>query len=161
MLTASAIAMAAVLAGGSAKAEDDVTAWRLFVSDHAAPVVNVIDALDGDKLASFKVKGPASLYRSESGETVYAVQGADGTVSAISSGVSFHDHGDHADIDIDDAKLLDVSLTGTKPAHFVERQGNIAQWFDGEDQARFFTEKAVEDGKLDVKTASVGAAHHG
>ncbi|MGW6780527.1 zinc metallochaperone AztD [Brucella pseudogrignonensis] len=161
MLTASAIAMAAVLAGGSAKAEDDVTAWRLFVSDHAEPVVNVIDALDGDKLASFKVKGPASLYRSESGETVYAVQGADGTVSAISSGISFHDHGDHADIDIDDAKLLDVSLTGTKPAHFVERQGNIAQWFDGEDQARFFTEKAVEDGKLDVKTASVVAAHHG
>ncbi|EMG52099.1 hypothetical protein WYI_18984, partial [Ochrobactrum sp. CDB2] len=96
MLTASAIAMAAVLAGGSAKAEDDVTAWRLFVSDHAEPVVNVIDALDGDKLASFKVKGPASLYRSESGETVYAVQGADGTVSAISSGISFHDHGDHA-----------------------------------------------------------------
>lgn len=46
------------LAGGSALAdEDDVTAWRLFVSDHAEPIVNVIDALDGDKLHIFSIKG--------------------------------------------------------------------------------------------------------
>ncbi len=162
MLTASALAMAVCMTGGSALAdEDNVTAWRLFVSDHAEPVVNVIDALDGDKLDTFKIKGPASLYRSESGKTVFAVQGSAGAVSAISSGISFHDHGDHADIDVDDSKILNVEWTGAKPAHFVERQGNIAQWFDGEDAARFITEKAALDGKSDVKTANVVAAHHG
>jgi len=162
MLSASALAMAVCMTGGSAMADDDnVTAWRLFVSDHAEPVVNVIDALDGDKLDTFKIKGPASLYRSESGDTVFAVQGAAGAVSAISSGISFQDHGDHADIDVVDAKLLDVEWTGAKPAHFVERQGNIAQWFDGEDAARFFTEKAVLDEKSDVKTVNIVAAHHG
>ena len=162
MLTASALAMAVCMTSGNALAEEDnVTAWRLFVSDHAEPVVNVIDALDGDKLESFKIKGPASLYRSESGETVYAVQGSAGEVSAISTGISFHDHGDHADIDVDDSKLLMVELSGSKPAHFVERQGNIAQWFDGEDAARFFTEKAALGEKLEVKTANVVAPHHG
>ncbi len=51
ILSASALAIAATLGGGAAFAdEDEVTAWRLFVSDHAEPVVKVIDALDGDFL---------------------------------------------------------------------------------------------------------------
>ena len=160
ILSASVVAIAATLGGGSALAED-VTAWRLFVSDHAEPVVNVIDALDGDLLDTFTVKGPASLYQSSSGETVFAVQGNDGAVSAISSGIAFHDHGDHADIDIDDPKLLDVQIEGAKPAHFVELQGYIAQWFDGEDEVRVFTEKAALEENLEIRTANVGAAHHG
>lgn len=159
---ASALAMAAALGGGAALADEaDVTAWRLFVSDHAAPVVTVIDALDGNLLDTFTVKGPASLYRTSSGETVFAVQGAAGEVGAMRSGIAFHDHGDHGDIDVEDAELLDVRLEGTKPAHFVEFQGNVAQWFDGEDTVRVFSEKAVLDGTPDIRTAGVVAPHHG
>ncbi|MBD0415140.1 zinc metallochaperone AztD [Oryzicola mucosus] len=161
-LGASALAIAATLGGGVAFAdEDDVTAWRLFVSDHAEPVVKVIDALDGDLLDTFKVEGPATLHRTSSGAAVFAVQGGAGEVNAIKSGIAFHDHGDHGDIDIDDAELLHVPIDGSKPAHFVEVQGNIAQWFDGEDEVRVFTEKAVLEDKLDVRTANVGAPHHG
>ncbi|MCO5145684.1 MAG: zinc metallochaperone AztD [Aquamicrobium sp.] len=163
ILTASALAIAATL-GGAALADDDdetVTAWRLFVADHSAPVVKVIDALNGDLVDTFTVKGPAALHRSSSGATVFAVQGAQGEVNAIASGITFHDHGDHADIDVDDPELLHVHIDGAKPAHFVELQGNIAQWFDGEDKVRVFTEKAVLDEKLEMRTASVGAAHHG
>ncbi len=162
ILAASALAIAAALGGGVAFAdEDDVTAWRLFVSDHAEPVVKVIDALDGDLLDTFTIESPASLYRTSSGEAVFAVQGAAGEVSAIRSGIAFHDHGDHGDIDIDDAELLHVHIEGAKPAHFVELQGNVAQWFDGEDQVRVFSEKAVLDETPDVRTASVVAPHHG
>lgn len=146
---------------GSAQAENDVNAWRLFVADHDQPVVNVIDALDGDKLASFKLKAPASLSRTESGAVVFAIQGSANAVSAISSGIAFHDHGDHADIDIDDAKLLKIELDGKKPGHFVERQGKIAQWFDGESSALLLTEQAVLAGKSDATKVSVVAAHHG
>lgn len=89
-------------------ADEDVTAWRLFIADHDKPVVNVIDALDGDKLATFNVKGPANLSRSESGATIFAIQGSAGVVSTIASGIAFHDHGDHADIDIDAPKLLSL-----------------------------------------------------
>lgn len=160
ILGASALAMAAAF-GGVAFADEDVTAWRLFVADHAEPVVKVIDALDGDLLETFAIEGPATLHRTSSGAAVFAVQGAQGEVHAIKSGIAFHDHGDHGDIDIDDAELLHVHIDGSKPAHFVELQGNIAQWFDGEDKVRVFSEKAVLDEKPEVRTAGVGAAHHG
>ncbi|WP_437614300.1 zinc metallochaperone AztD [Erwinia sp. V71] len=139
----------------------DVTAWRLFVADHDQPVVNVIDALDGDNIATFTVKGPATLHRSESGETVFAVQGSANTVSAIASGIAFHDHGDHGDIDIDPPRLLSTTFSGQKPGHFVERQGKVAQWFDKEKSAMLFTEQAVLKQKADTKVIDVVAAHHG
>lgn len=162
ILGASIFAIAAAFGGGAAFAdEENVTAWRLFVADHAEPVIKVIDALDGGLLETFTVKGPAALHRSSSGETVFAVQGAQGEVNAISTGISFHDHGDHADIDVDDAELLHVHIDGDKPAHFVEVQGNIAQWFDGEDEVRVFTEKSALDEKLEVRSANVVAPHHG
>lgn len=162
ILSASALSIAAILGAGAAFAdEDDVTAWRLFVSDHAEPVVKVIDGLDGDLLDTFKVEGPATLHRSSSGETVFAVQGSAGQIHAIRSGIAFHDHGDHGDIEVDDAELLHVHIDGAKPAHFVEVQGNIAQWFDGEDEVRVFTEKAVLDEKLELRRANVVARHHG
>src|SRR5690606_17936566 len=144
-----------------AHAEDEATAWRLFVSDHADPVVRVVDALDGDVLDTLTVSGPASLYATSSGQAVFAVQGAAGTVGAIATGIAFHDHGDHGDIDIEDAALLDVRFDGEKPAHFVELQGIVAQWFDGEDTVRVFSEKAVLEGNPEIRTANVGAAHHG
>lgn len=140
---------------------EDVNAWRLFVADHNKPVLNVIDALDGDKLNAFTLKGPATLYRSESGAVVFAVQGSANAVTAISSGVSFHDHGDHADIDVDEPALLNVEFTGTKPGHFVERQGNVAQWFDGENHALLFNEAGVLQGKNAATKVNVVAAHHG
>ncbi|MGI6247043.1 MAG: zinc metallochaperone AztD [Pseudochelatococcus sp.] len=164
-LSVPALALALGLAGGAfagnALADESVTAWRLFVSDHEKPVVHVIDALDGDRLGTFTVDGPATLHRTGSGETVFAVQGAAGKVSAIATGIAFHDHGDHADIDVDEPKLLDTVFSGQKPAHFVERQGIVAQWFDGEKAARVFSEKAVLDGKAEVRTVDVTAAHHG
>ena len=142
-------------------ADEDVTAWRLFIADHDKPVVNVIDALDGDKLATFNVKGPANLSRSESGATIFAIQGSAGVVSTIASGIAFHDHGDHADIDIDAPKLLPLELTGKKPGHFVERQGKIAQWFDGEDSAQILGESAVLKGQKNITKVNVVAPHHG
>ncbi len=162
ILGTSILAIAAALCGGTAFAdEDNVTAWRLFVADHAEPVVKVIDAIEGKLLDTFKLKGPATLHRSLSGETVFAVQGAQGEVNAISTGISFHDHGDHAELNVDDVELLHIHIDGDKPAHFVEVQGKIAQWFDGEDKVRVFTEKAALDEKLDVRSANVVSPHHG
>lgn len=161
-LSVSLLALGTVLGAGLANAEEaDVTAWRLFVSDHADGKVRVIDALDGNVIGIFDMKGPGSLYRSGSGETVFSIQGAAGVVSALATGIDFQDHGDHADIDVEDAKLLGFAMEGSKPAHFVEYQGNIAQWFDGEATARFFTEEGMLDGRVEIRTVDVGAAHHG
>lgn len=169
IMGASALAMAA-LAGHPAMAEtgaeadadaNEATAWRLFVADHSEPVVRALDALDGDVLATFALAGPATLHRTSSGETVFAVQGAAGAVGVIRTGIAFRDHGDHGDIEIGEPGQLAVRIDGARPAHFVERQGLVAQWFDGEDAARVFSEKSVLDGRPDVRVAAVAAAHHG
>lgn len=160
LLSTSALLLSTALFTPAALA-DEATAWRLFVSDHERGIVSVVDAVDGDLLETFETQGPATLHRSTGGETVFAVQGGAGRVSAFASGIAFDDHGDHADILIEDARALDFAMEGEKPAHFVERQGYVAQWFDGETQARFVTERGVLNGDAEVRTIDVGAAHHG
>ena len=160
-VSVAALAITLAAAGPAFGHDTDMTAWRLFVSDHSAAKVTAIDALKGRRLATFDLKGPASLYRSESGETVFAVQGSAGVISAIGSGIMFRDHGDHGDIEIEPAKLLTFALSGTKPAHFVERQGKVAQWFDGEDSVRLLSEDDVLAGKSEIRTVNVGKPHHG
>ncbi|WP_274426084.1 zinc metallochaperone AztD [Chelativorans sp. YIM 93263] len=144
-----------------ALADEGVTAWRLFVSDHERGVVSVVDPDARETLASFDIHGPASLYRSDSGETVFAVQGAADRVTAIASGISFDDHGDHADIEVEDARLLDVAFEGGKPSHFVEHGGDIAIFFDGDGRAMTTTERAILDGSAEVLEFDSGAPHHG
>ena len=156
-----AASMAFLLPGAVAFADDEVTAWRLFVSDHAEPIVTVIDALDGDVLEQFTLSGPAALHRSENGEAVFAVQGPAGVVTAISSGISFDDHGDHADIDIDPPRLTGAEFSGERPSHFVQNRGEIAAFFDGEGIARVFTSRAALDGEASYREVAADAPHHG
>lgn len=156
------ISTLALLAGlGSAAMAEDLTAWRLFVSDHAAPVVHVIDAVKGVSLAKFDIKGPAALYRSDSGEAVYAVQGDADLVTTIKTGIAFHDHGDHADIEVEDAALAGAEITGDYPVHFVEHDGHWATFFDKEGLARVFKEHEALEGHVETREVDSGAPHHG
>ncbi len=140
---------------------DDVTAWRLFVSDHAEPVVHVLDALTNEEITHFDISGPATLYRSNSGATVYAVQGAAGAVTAIGSGIRFDDHGDHADIDVSEPGLTGFSVEGQSPSHFVEHSGHFAAFFDGEGIARVFSESTALTGEGEVSEVKANVPHHG
>ena len=147
--------------GSSRAADETVSAWRLFVSTHEPPAVHVFDALSRKALAAFPMKSPGWLYRSESGETVFAAQRDAGKVSAIASGIGIQDHGDHGDIDVRGAKMLGFALQEEKPGHVVAHKGNVAFWFDGEPDARIVSESAVLSGKAKPRTVHVGAPHHG
>lgn len=160
LLGSSALALFAALAGG-ALADDTVTAWRLFVSDHARPVVTAIDAADGKVLDSFAISSPASLYRGDSGEAVFAVQGAAGAVAAIATGIAFDDHGDHADIDVDPPALTGFVAEGQSPSHFVEHSGHFAAFFDGEGIARVFSQSDALAGAGALREVAAAAPHHG
>lgn len=140
---------------------DEKEAWRLFVSDHGRGIVSVVDPISRVTLDTIPIKDPAGLYRTESGEIVFAVQGSAGTVQAIGTGIAFDDHGDHGDIEVGAARLLDFALSGVKPAHFVERRGEVAMWFDGEDTARLFAERDVLRGVAAPRKVAVSAPHHG
>lgn len=130
LASATAIALFLSLPAGAAFA-DDVTAWRLFVSDREQPKVTVIDAVKRETLDTLPIKAPASLYRSASGRTVFAVQGDAGAVTAIASGISFDDHGDHGDIDVEAPKLTGTEIAGQKPSHLVEHDGEFAAFSTG------------------------------
>ncbi len=158
-LGTSAIALLTGLAGPVLA--DDVTAWRLFVSDHAEPVVHVLDALTHEEITHFDISGPASLYRSESGAGVYAVQTSANTVSVIKSGITFHDHGDHADIDVADPALSEAEFTGEYPVHFVEHDGHWAIFFDKEGVARVFEEHEALEGHVETREIATSGPHHG
>jgi hypothetical protein len=143
-------------------ADDDVSAWRLFVADHAKPIVTAIDLATDKTLATIPLASPASLYATPSGEAVYAVQGTGNQVSVISSGIHLDDHGDHGDIEITNPVALEAVVTGTKPVHFVEHGGKIALFFDGEGKTRVLSEADWLDGD-GVATGEFdsGAPHHG
>ena len=158
-LKATTAALLAVTAGSAFGAE--VTAQRLFVADRDEAKVTVIDAISGAILDTIPVKGPAALYRSDSGETVFAIQGDAGAVTAISTGIALNDHGDHADIAVEAPKLTGSEITGPKPSHLVEHDGKFAAFFDGDGVARVFSEKVALDGGSATKEARTAAPHHG
>jgi len=141
---------------------EDVAAWRLFVGDHAEGKVTAIDFLKGETLATYPLKSPATLYATQSGETVFAVQGAGGQVSAIASGIAFEDHGDHGDIEITEPHLVEAALEGDKPAHFVEHDGKVAMFFDGSGKVSLFDAEAwVHEGTVSATELDSGTPHHG
>ena len=159
MLTASA---ALILAGTFAtSAQDTVSVWRLFVADHGEPVVRAIDLLTGDEIGIFPLASPATLYTTGSKAAVYAVQGGGNRVSVISSGLAFEDHGDHGDLEVSDPELLDVTLEGERPVHFVSHDGEIAVFFDGEGTAQLVRESQLLEGRAQTRTVATDAPHHG
>jgi hypothetical protein len=160
LINVSGLAVLAGLVAAPALAEEKA-AWRLFVSDHADPVIHAIDAETGKTINTFNVRQPASLYRTASGRAVFAVQGKGDVVSVLASGISFDDHGDHGDIDIQPPRLLDIEISGKKPSHFVEHDGDIALFFDGEGKARIVREADILAGKTDIRDIQTAAPHHG
>lgn len=91
---------------------DEMTAWRLFVSDHSEPKVTAVDAVKREVIDTFQVKAPAALYRSSSGAAVFAVQRDGNVVSTISTGIAFDDHGDHRDLDVEAPRLTGAEIAG-------------------------------------------------
>lgn len=141
-------------------ADDHASAWRLFIADHAAPTVTALDLATGATLDSFTLAGPASLYTTDG--AVFAVQGSANQVSAIDSGIALDDHGDHGDIAITEPALIEATLTGEKPAHFVEHGGKVAMFHDGSGKVDLFSAHDwVHQGELVTTQLDSGTAHHG
>ncbi|MBN8950798.1 MULTISPECIES: zinc metallochaperone AztD [unclassified Rhizobium] len=141
--------------------ENETESWRLFVADHSLPIVRTIDAASGKEIGRFDLEGYAALSLSQSGRTVFAVQGEKNVVNAIATGISLSDHGEHRDIELSDPKLLSVSIKGEKPGHVVTHGNDVAIFFDREDKFDLLSESDLVTGKADIRAFKTMAAHHG
>ncbi len=142
-------------------ADEGGETWRLFVADHTLPVVRAIDAKSGAELGSYNLKGYAALSASDSGRTIFAVQGDAGIVNVLSTGITLSDHGEHRDIEVSDPKLLPAAITGAKPGHVVTHGDDVVVFYDRGGKADLFAETALLDGKGQGAAIDTTAPHHG
>lgn len=142
-------------------ADEGADTWRLFVADHTLPVVRAIDAKSGAELGRYDLKGYAALSASETGKTVFAVQGDVGMVNVLSTGIALSDHGEHRDIEVAEPSLLPVTITGEKPGHVVTHGDDVVVFYDRGGKADLLTESALLDGKGQGTAIDTTAPHHG
>ncbi len=130
-----ALAAGSILSTGSAQAHDHaVPRGRLVFADHEKPVLRILDLDSGETTHSFPVPLPnAGLATAEDGRHVVVKTGDEaGTIRILDNGLARESHGDHDDVEKLTPRLLDITVTGDKPAHVVSEQGQIALFYDGD-----------------------------
>ena len=143
-----------------ARADDEATAWRLFVADHSDPTVTAIDLDAPDQRWRFDVAGSARLHTAADGALVIAVQPGNDRIDFLKSGVELESHGDHADIDIFEPETIG-SIEGPRPVHTVAHGGDVAIAFDRGGYAAVLDEGAILRGEFGEETFPMNVAHHG
>lgn len=134
---------------------------RLAVNDHESGTVQVIDLASGEVVATFDLSARATLYTSENGRYVYAVQTNGNIVNVLDSGVRQIWHDDHYDTEIGSPSVLDFAATGSRPIHFVLWEDQVAAFNDGDGIVAIFNEADVHDAAAEVITLTTARPHHG
>ncbi len=157
----SLVLAAHALAQDAEQGHEDVTLYRVFVGDHAAPKVTAFDLGDPAKRWTFTTTGQAKLFGIDDGSAIAAVQSNDDKVTFIQSGISLHAHGDHSDISIADPAAVAATLTGPRPFHLIDHGGKVVINFDRGGYAEILDAHALGEGKLEATRLPQARAHHG
>lgn len=160
LLAASSLACALLFPFPSV-ADEEKESWRLFIADHSLPVVRVVDLESGKEIGHFDIDGYAALSLSQSGRTVFAVQGEKNVVQAIDTGISLSDHGEHRDIELSEPKLLSTVIKGEKPGHVVSHGNDVAIFYDRGGKFDLFSETDLTKASPSIQAFETTAAHHG
>lgn len=139
----------------------DVTLYRLFVGDHASGQVTAIDLTDPANRWSFETNGQTKLFPVAGGAVVAAVQSDDDAVHFFDSGISFDDHGDHADISVSEPKAIETVLSGPRPFHLVDHGGKVVINYDRGGYAEVLDGAALTRGEIKPQRFPQARAHHG
>jgi zinc transport system substrate-binding protein len=150
-----------VMAQEAEHSHEDVTLYRVFVGDHAAPKVTAFDLGDPVKRWSFETTGQAKLYGVDDGSAVVAVQSDNDKVHFIRSGISLHSHGDHSDIDIADTAAVEDTLMGPRPFHLIDHDAKVVINFDRGGYAEVLDAHELAEGKVEASRLPQARAHHG
>lgn len=126
---------AATLTSGLAWSHDHtVLRGRLVFTDHEKAVARILDLDSGEVTHTFDLPKPnAGFVAVEDGRYIVIKTGDDqGTIRILDSGIVKESHGDHDDVEKLTPRLLDLTVTGDKPAHVVSSGGQIALFYDGD-----------------------------
>lgn len=164
----------AVLAQDHDHDHEDVTLYRVFVGDHAAPRVTVIDLEAHDheeeghdhdheesETWTFDTSGQVKLFGIAGGSVVAAVQSDNDAVHFFRSGISFEDHGDHSDIAVTAPSAIDTVLTGPRPFHLVDHGGSVIINYDRGGYAEILDGHHLSHGEVEVTRLPQSEPHHG
>jgi ABC-type Zn uptake system ZnuABC Zn-binding protein ZnuA len=149
---------------GGEEAHSDAEAGsmvRLAVNDYESGTVKIIDLSTGELVATYNLSARATLYTSQSGRYVYAVQGDGNIVNVIDSGVRQIWHDDHYDTEIGEAALLDFALQGQRPVHFVLWGDQVSVFNDGDGTVAVFNESDIHNVDAEITMLSTDRPHHG
>jgi len=147
-------------------------AARLLVADFEEPTVHLIDVGSGETVGSFGTLVPARLYASESGRFGFAVQPDADVVTVVDGGRRWGGAGGEERLVEGEPVVLETSLSGDKPIHFVAHGEQIAVFYDDDGEAKLIDEAGLaaaatlggdEVDRPEVKPTTLGAtrAHHG
>ena len=165
------LASALALAMPACAHDHTVLRGRLVFADHEKPVVRVLDLDSGEVTHSFDLpKANPGFAGVEGGRFVVIKTGDDaGTIRLLDTGLTYESHGDHVDVDKGPVKLLDLRVTGEKPAHVISGHGRLALFFDGirpwegksTAKAVLLSIRDLEKGKPDLVVWPSPAPQHG
>lgn len=131
---AAGLALACLAMPGPVSAHDHAALrGRLVFADHEKPVVRVLDLDTGEVTHSVPVPKPNPGFAGVEGGRYVVIKTGDeaGTVRILDTGLIVESHGDHVDLEKSDVKLLDLVVTGDKPAHVISAKGRLALFYDG------------------------------
>ena len=141
--------------------DEDVTLYRVFVGDHKAAQVTAFDLNAPEKRWTFATKGQVKLYPVAGQSVIAAVQSFDDQVNFIQSGVSFHDHGGHSDIEITAPMAIKQPLEGERPFHLLEHDGVVSINMDQGGYSALFDSHELSEGEFERQDIAQNHAHHG
>lgn len=142
-------------------ADTPLTPARLAVNDAERGIVHVLDIETGEVLVTYELTASASLYTSPNGRYAFAVQRSGDMVNAIDSGIYLSRHEDHFHSEMDDPALLNFSVEGDAPTHFVMHDDRIAVFYDETGEVQIFTEASLTDASEPITTLQTAEGHHG
>jgi ABC-type Zn uptake system ZnuABC Zn-binding protein ZnuA len=122
---------------------------RLLVGDGVQGLVSVVDLGDGEVMSKINLPKSISpfLYSSGSGRYAFVVQrGPTGEARIIDGGIFIDDHGDHKDLVIKDAALLDFTISHghLNPSDSMANGQQFAVFFNANATAMVLRETEIE-----------------
>jgi hypothetical protein len=144
----------------AAEDEAETTAVRIAFADFRTNAVTVLDGASGERLASFGMPGPGSIYGASGGRWFYAVHTAPGRVSVIDSGLRAEDHGDHADLLAGPPFVRGTVRVGRRPVDTWVQNGMLTVHSDDDGTLALFEDERLEVALDYTEIKGAGPGHN-